>query len=250
MRTFSALAATLLAACGGGSDAIEVRGEFAGGPTSPGRVYALEARVDAEVRDGAFEIGGLATSPISLRLVQSGDTVGRIDVAELPSGSRLVLHGLRTDARSGRTFPSSVEITGAQAVRVNGIRMMNADALPGTVDADGTVLAASADRSALLVRPTSDELPDLRVSVSPSTSVLTRDSLDAKLNELSVGDSIHVNGTTQRGVVFATQLILPTSLAAPTVSLAEDAPRTAQRAPGRGRPPGRGHGKGRKKPKG
>jgi hypothetical protein len=240
MRIFLTLsAASILAACGGGSEAIAVQGDFAPGGTPPGRVFAVEARVDAEVRDDAFEIDGLATSPISLRLVQSGDTVGRIDIADLPPGSRAVLHELRTDARSGRAFPSTVELTGAQSVTVNGIRMMNADALPGTVDADGVVLAASGDHRALLVRPTDERLPDLRVVVTPLTALVAGDSLAADISTLAIGDSVRVQGKRERGFIIADRLTLPLSSAAPTVSSAagegernDEASSTASRSGG------------------
>jgi len=220
MRNFLALVGTtLLAACGGGSETITVGGDFApGGASSPGRVFAVEARVDAEVRGGAFELEGLATSPVSLRLVQTGDTVGRIDIADLPPGSRLVLHALRTDPRSGRAFPRTVELTGADVVSVNGIRMMNADALPSVVDATGTVLSASSDRVALLVRPTDDALPDLRTVVTPMTDVVTRDSLGADIRNLAAGDSVRVHGDAEGGFVVASRLVLLGAKPAPTVS--------------------------------
>jgi len=222
MRIFFALAgASILAACGGGAEGIAVQGDFAPGGTPPGRVFAVEAGVDTEVSDDGFEIDGLATSPISLRLVQSGDTVGRIDIADLPPGSRAVLHALRTDAGSGRAFPGTVELTGAQSVTVNGIRMMNEGALPATVDADGVVLAASADRRALLVRPANEQLPDLRVVVNPVTAVVTADSLAADISTLSIGDSVRVGGRRERGFIVADRLTLPLSSAAPTVSSAD-----------------------------
>ena len=232
MRIFLALTgASILAACGGGSEAIAVQGDFAPGGTPPGRVFAVEAGLDAEVRDDAFEIGGLATSPISLRLVQSGDTVGRIDIADLPPGSRAVLHELRTDARSGRSFPSTVELTGAQSVTVNGIRMMNEGALPANVDADGAVLAASGDHRALLVRPTDEQLPDLRVVVTPLTAVVTSDSLAADISTLSIGDSVRVHGKRERGFIVADRLVLPLTSAAPTVSSAAGEDEASSSAP-------------------
>jgi hypothetical protein len=221
MRIILALcSASILAACGGAAEGIAVQGDFAPGGTPPGSVFAMEAGVDTEVRDEAFELKGLATSPISLRLLQSGDTVGRIDIADLPAGSRAVLHELRTDARSGRAFPSTVELTGAQSVTVNGIRMMNEGALPATVDADGVVLAASSDRRALLVRPANEQLPDLRVVVTPVTAVLTRDSLAADISTLSIGDSVRVGGKRDRAFIVADRLTLPLASAAPTVSSA------------------------------
>ncbi len=194
MRTLPALA-VLLAACGSGAETISVKGDFADPAAAPGRVYALEARVDAEVRDGAFELGGLATSPISLRMVQNGDTVGQVELTELAPGTGVVLHGLRTDARSGRAFPATVEVSGARVVRVNGIRMMSPAALPAAINTRGVVLAASSDRAALLVRPADAGLPDLRVVVTPITV--------AELRSLAIGDSVHVRGPTESGFVVA-----------------------------------------------
>ncbi|HEX8209053.1 MAG TPA: hypothetical protein VF584_02615 [Longimicrobium sp.] len=237
MRIFFTLSGvSILAACGGGAEGIAVQGDFAPGGTPPGSVFAMEAGVDTEVRDEAFKIDGLATSPISLRLLQSGDTVGRIDIADLPPGSRAVLHALRTDARSGRAFPSTVELTGAQSVTVNGIRMMNEGALPATVDADGVVLAASGDHRALLVRPANEQLPDLRVVVTPVTAVLTSDSLAADITTLSIGDSVRVGGNRERGFIVASRLTLPLASAAPTVSSAdgEDEPNGEGRSPSGG----------------
>ena len=223
MRRLSLFGAALLAACGGAAEGITVSGDLApGGAASPDRVYAVEASQGAELSEGAFELAGLATSPISLRLVQSGDTTARIDIADLPPGSSVELHALRTDARSGRAFPASIELTGAQSVTINGIRMMNADALPVTVDADGVVLAHASDGSALLVRPANDQLPDLRVVVTPVTQIVTRDSLAANLATLSVGDSVVVRGSAERGYVVADRLILPLTSAAPTVSSTGD----------------------------
>lgn len=247
MRIFLALcSASILAACGGDAEGIAVQGDFAPGGTLPGRVFAMEAGTDAEVRDRAFELRGLATSPISLRLVQGADTVGRIDIADLPAGSRAVLHGLRTDARSGRAFPATVELTGAQSVTVNGIRMMNEGAIPATVDADGVVLAASADRRALLVRPANEQLPDLRVVVTPVTAVVTRDSLAADISTLSIGDSVRIGGKRERGFIVADRLTLSLDSAAPTVSSADgdDEPKdevrsTASRSAGSSSAPAR-----------
>lgn len=224
MRRPACLAlAALLAACDGAAEGITVEGDLApGAAAAPDRVYAVEAGQGAEVREGGFSLSGLATSPISLRLVQSGDTASRIDIADLPPGSSLQLHGLRTDRRSGRAFPTSIELEGAQSVTINGIRMMNADALPGTVDADGVVLAHASDRSALLVRPANDQLPDLRVVVTPVTSVVTRDSIAANLATLSIGDSVVVRGSTERGFVVADRLVVPVTSAAPTVSSSDE----------------------------
>ncbi|HEX8671424.1 MAG TPA: hypothetical protein VF710_06020 [Longimicrobium sp.] len=233
MRIFFALcSASILAACGGDAEGIAVQGDFAPGGTLPGRVFAVEAAVGTEVSDDGFKLDGLATSPISLRLVQTGDTVGRIDIADLPAGSRAVLHGLRTDTRSGRAFPSTVELTGAQSVTVNGIRMMNEGAIPSTVDADAVVLAASADRRALLVRPANEQLPDLRVVVTPVTAVVTRDSLAADISTLSIGDSVRVGGKRKRGFIVADRLTLALDSAAPTGSSAdgEDEPSDTDRS--------------------
>jgi hypothetical protein len=157
-----------------------------------------------------------------------------------------------------------VELSGARVVRVNGIRMMNPDALPGSVDAPGVVLAASSDRSALLVRPADDQLPDLRVVVTPTTTIINSDSLAADLRELSVGDSVHVHGPTERGFLVSDRITILRASPASTVSSApreerRDAPvvapvvRTSAPAVRRERQReerGKGRGKGNKKDKG
>ncbi|HEX8432309.1 MAG TPA: hypothetical protein VF625_13555 [Longimicrobium sp.] len=209
MRTLHAIAAVaLLSGCGDDAAGIAVRGDFAPGARAPTSVYALEAGRAAEVGDEGFSLADLSTAPISLRLLVDGDTAGRIDLPDLPDGAELTLHGLRMDAASGRAFPADVEIKGASSVMVNGIRMMNSSALPGSVDATGVVLAASADRAALLIRPTDDRLPDLRVVVTQTTATVTPDSQSAVLSAVSVGDSVRVQGPTDHGFVLANRLTL------------------------------------------
>ncbi|HYW06637.1 MAG TPA: hypothetical protein VE913_06765 [Longimicrobium sp.] len=209
MRTLHAMAAVaLLSGCGDDAAGIAVRGDFAPGARSPTSVYALEAGRAAEVGDKGFSLADLATAPISLRVLVDGDTAGRIDLPDLPDGAELTLRGLRMDAASGWAFPAEVELKGASSVMVNGIRMMNSSALPGSVDATGVILAASADRAALLIRPGDDGLPDLRVVVSQTTATVTPDSQSAVLSSVSVGDSVRVQGPTDRGFVLADRLTL------------------------------------------
>lgn len=209
MRTFSTMAAVaLLSGCGDDAAGIAVRGDFAPGARAPTSVYALEAGRGAEVDEKGFALADLSTSPISLRVLVDGDTAGRIDLPGLPDGAELTLRGVRMDAASGWAFPAEVEIKGASSVMVNGIRMMNPSALPGSVDATGVILAASADRAALLVRPTDESLPDLRVVVTQTTATVTPDSQSAVLSSISVGDSVHVQGPTERGFVLADRLTL------------------------------------------
>jgi hypothetical protein len=182
----------LLAACGGG-DTITVRGNFARAGDAPERVYALEARTEAEVRNGAFEVGGLATSPISLRLLRGGDTVGVLELSGVAAGSSVVLRGVRIDPRTRRAFPSTVELSGTPTATVNGVRV---GPLPARVDAAGVVLSASRDGAALLVRPADPDLPDLRVVTSPATA-------GTATAGLAPGDSVRVRGETERGFVVA-----------------------------------------------
>jgi len=209
MRTFHAMAAVaLLSGCGDDAAGIAVRGDFAPGARAPTSVYALEAGRGSEVGEKGFSLADLSTSPISLRLLVDGDTAGRIDLPDLPDGAELTLRGVRMDTASGWAFPAEVEIKGASSVMVNGIRMMNPSALPGSVDATGVILAASADRAALLVRPSDERLPDLRVVVTQTTATVTPDSQSAVLSSISVGDSVRVQGPTERGFVLADRITL------------------------------------------
>ncbi len=214
MRALPLLTLMLLlaAGCGAGERSITLRGDVADGAAAS-VVRAMEAGQDAEVMDGVFELTGLATSPVSLRLVQDGDTVGIIDLPDLPAGSELVLHRLRIDPATRRAFPASIEVEGADLVMVNGVRMGAPRRVPAEVDVAGTVLALTDDADALLVRPDDRRLPDLRVFIGEGTETVTLDGDPVPADALAEGDSVRLEGHTDRGVVIATRLTVPRALA-------------------------------------
>ena len=276
MRAFFLLVFAV-SACGGGADRVSIRGDFADSASAAALVRAVEAEREAEVKGGAFELRGLAAGPATLRLVRGADTAVTLALDNAPAGAGVVLHGLRTDARSGRAFPRAVELTGVDLLLVNGVRMANNATLPAEVDAHGAILALTDERDAILFRPDDAALPDLRVVVGLATETVTPDGDPVDVRSLGRGDSVRVKGRAEQGFVVAERLTVarrfaldaaspadagaaqPASRSASDpASVAASAPRTptprvrAAPAPvrvlkghGRGRGGGRGHGKGR-----
>ena len=271
MRAFFLLVFAV-SACGGGADRVSIRGDFADSASAAALVRAVEAEREAEVKGGAFELRGLAAGPATLRLVRGADTAVTLALDNAPAGAGVVLHGLRTDARSGRAFPRAVELTGVDLLLVNGVRMANNATLPAEVDAHGAILALTDERDAILFRPDDAALPDLRVVVGLATETVTPDGDPVDVMSLGRGDSVRVKGRADQGFVVAERLTVPRRFAldaAPPADavasrsasepapVAASAPRTTPRvraapAPvrvlkgqGRGRGGGRGHGKGR-----
>jgi len=263
-----------LAACRGAADRVSIRGDFADSASAPALVRAVEAEREAEVKGGAFELGGLSAGPATLRLVRGADTAGTLALDNAPAGAGVVLHGLRTDARSGRAFPRAVELTGVDLLLVNGVRMAGDDALPAEVDTHGAILALTDERDALLVRPDDAALPDLRVVVGVAAEAVTPEGAPVDLASLARGDSLRVQGHVDHGFVVAERLTVPRRLAldaAPRERVAEPTEPRASPAPspvaastppsaaprvralvprvlrghGRGRGGGRGHGRGK-----
>jgi hypothetical protein len=266
-----------LSACDGGADRVSIRGDFADSATAATAVRAVEAEREAEVKGGAFELRDLSAGPATLRLVRGADSAGTLALDNAPAGAAVVLHGLRTDARSGRAFPRAVELTGAELLLVNGVRMASDAALPGEVDAPGAILALTDEHDAVLFRPDDASLPDLRVVVGLGTETVTADGDPVDLASLARGDSIRVKGRADHGFVVAERLTVPRRVAMdaapPTETVASPseprsspgptpvaaaaptprvvaprvraAPVRVLRGNGRGRGGGRGHGKGK-----
>ncbi|HYE97627.1 MAG TPA: hypothetical protein VEJ18_01900, partial [Planctomycetota bacterium] len=113
MRRIAITSLLVLAACGGAADRVSIRGDFADSASAPTLVRAVEAEREAEVQGGAFELRDLSAGPATLLLVRGSDTAATLALDNAPAGAGVVLHGLRTDARSGRAFPRAVELTGA-----------------------------------------------------------------------------------------------------------------------------------------
>jgi hypothetical protein len=262
-----------LAACGGAGDRVSIRGDFADSASAATVVRAVEAGRDVEVTDGAFELRDLAAGPATLRLVRGADSSAVLALDNAPAGSAVVLRGLRVDPASGRAFPRSVELSGAEVLLVNGVRMGRDGALPAEVDARGSILALSDERDALLVRPDDASLPDLRVVVGLGTHAVREGGAPADLAALARGDSVRVRGRVDQGFVVADSLTVmgrtaageqampapeaapPPNDAVPSIPPAATVspralervgprPRSEPRGKGHGRGGGRGRGKG------
>lgn len=202
----ASLLTAALAGCDGGGERVSIRGDFADSAAVPTSVFAVEAGREAEVRRGAFDLGDLSAGPVTLRLVRGVDTVGSVLLQNVPAGTRLNLRGLRTDGPTRRAFPRALALEGPPLLLVNGIRMATDDAVPAGVDARGTVLTASEDGGALLVRPADAALPDLRVVIGLGTETMTPDSTPVEPASIGHGDSVRVEGRPEGGFVVATRL--------------------------------------------
>lgn len=200
------LLASALAGCDDGAERVSIRGDFADTAAVPTSVFAVEAGREVEVRRGAFDLRDLSAGPVTLRLVRGVDTVGSVLLQNVPAGTRLGLHGLRTDGPTRRAFPRSLALEGPPLLLVNGLRMAADDAVPAAVDTRGTVLTASDDGAALLVRPADAALPDLRVVLGLGTETVTPDSTPVEPTTLGRGDSVRVEGRADGAFVVATRL--------------------------------------------
>ena len=197
------------AACRAPGERAVIRGDFADSATAPASVVALEAGQNAEVQRRGFELRNLAAGPATLRLVRGTDTTGTLSLGALPAGAHVTLRGLRMDRATGRAFPRTIELTGADLVTVNGLRMAPDARLPAEVDAGGVVLALADDRDAALVRPDDPSLPDLKVVIGLSTETVSPDGDPVPVSALRTGDAVRVLGRTDEGFVVASRLIIP-----------------------------------------
>jgi hypothetical protein len=249
------LLAMPLSACGD-AGRVSVRGDFADSLAMPSSVVATEAGKDAEVKRGAFAMGGLAAGPATLRLVRGADSSAVLAISSLPAGARAVLHGIRVDSATGRAFPRSVELTGADVVLVNGVRMGSDAAVPAEVDARGTALGVSPGHDAVLFRPDASTIPDLRVAITLATQVATPDGDPVDASRIARGDSLRVQGRVDHGFVVASHITVPRRIAtAPPraePAASPDVPVSSSSTPARsssadrgGEARGAGHGRGR-----
>ena len=201
-----------LAACGGDEGAT-VAGNFAPRAGSPTSVWVVEAERSAGADTTGFSIADLVPGPASMRLMRGGDTAGVLNVGSLPSGAKLTLHGLRVDEASGLAFPRSIELDGADAVVVNGIRMAPDGRVPENVNAGGAVLGWAPEAGAMLLRPRNAALPDLRVIVGPTTELVGTDGGQAAASAVNPGDSVQVQGRFENGYVLASRITIPSRVA-------------------------------------
>jgi hypothetical protein len=216
--------AVVAGACGGAGERVTIRGDFADTAAVPTAVVAVEGGQQAEVKRGAFSLRDLSAGPITLRLVRGTDTVATLALQNVPAGTNVQLHGLETDAPTRRAFPRTLALNGPGVLVLNGIRMGRE---PDRVDALGTVIAASEDRAALLVRTSDATLPDLRVVIGVGTEVVLPDSTRLEPADLHRGDSVRVEGGSDQGYVVATRITVNRRI---TTALRES---TADPAPAR-----------------
>lgn len=211
-----------LAGCGGGGAVVEAA--FAPGTVVDAVSVAESGRAEAADSAG-FRLAGLTPGPARLRLVRGGDTVGLLQVAALPAGSRLRLEHLRVDPATGLAFPRAAELEGAATLTLNGVRFGSAERAPRRPDLAGTVLGWTPGTGALLLRPADGTLPDLRVLVVPATAVVDAAGDAAGASALAAGDSVHLVGRREGAYVVAERLVVPAA-----------APRAAVPPPGRAEP--------------
>jgi hypothetical protein len=205
----SILLILFLAACRD-NDAV-VRGDLAPGGAAESLVAAwVVGREGREpITGGQFELRSVPSGVADLRLGTDDGEAARLLIRDLPGGATLTLHGIRVQRRGGLAFPARIELRGGPVVTINGIRMAPQERLPGRIREDATVLARSDDAGALLVRPADARLPDLRVVVTDATETVTPDGDPAPLERIEPGDSVYVEGATERGYVIAARLVLP-----------------------------------------
>jgi hypothetical protein len=190
----------LLSACRGRSTTIEGTVAAGSGITE---VWPVGDAGGSPVRDGAFRLDEVRGDTLRLRFLTRRDTA-RMELTELPRGARLRLE--RVWVSDGVAFPGRVDAGGARRVSVNGLRMGGDGALPESLVAAGSVLAVSDESDALLLRPSSGELPDLRVVITPGTIATTGDGDPLPLEGLAVGDTLKVAGEGRDGYLVATRI--------------------------------------------
>lgn len=194
-------AALLVSGCG---RTTTVSGTLAEGESADS-VWDFAGDERAEVDADSFTISGLRGEVIDLRFID-GDDLARMEIRGA-AGEEIHLRDVWLD--DGVAYPSSVRIGGGGTVTVNGIRMMDPDRLPAEIDAEGTVLARSGSGDALLVRPADSSLPDLRVVVTPATSVASPDGDPVEAKTAEEGDTVRVRGRTENGYLVAAEMVLP-----------------------------------------
>jgi len=217
MRPFGLVIVSILplaAACGGDAGGVTIRGDFADLARTPTTVFAVEAEREAEVKRGAFVLRGLSAGPVTLRLVSGSDTVGVVALNSLPGGTALELRRLRVDEATSLAFPQAVGLTGPDLVTVNGVRMATDARIPAEVDVHGRVLSIAPEHDALMLRPDSSALPDLRVVAGLAAETVTPDGDPVEPARIAAGDSIRVQGRADHGFVVATRLIVSRRAAA------------------------------------
>lgn len=190
---------TMVLACG--DDTLTVRGSLLPG-SSATDVYVVGQPLRAPIESDSFVIGGISGELVELEFAEDGNRLGRMRI-ERWTGSELDLRGIWLE--DGIAFASTVE--GEGSATVNALRMAPEGALPRTLSAAVSVLAVSPEGDALMVRPDDGQLPDLRVVVTPGTSIETAAGDPAEA-DFRFGDSLRIEGDTEGGYVVATTVVV------------------------------------------
>ncbi len=194
-----------LTACGG--DGVVVRGTLAEGDDGARRVWLVGGGIGSAVRDSVFEVTADSAGTLALRFADEDGDISRMELEDVAPGADLLLSGVWIARGEGLAFPTSVTGEGDDMIRVNGLRVAISEDGSGDVDLQGTVLAVGDD--ALLIRPHDESQADLRVVVTPGTSIRSPDEDPSEVDDLEFGDSVRVQGMTTSGYVVATNLVTP-----------------------------------------
>lgn len=193
------LALLLLSACGEGS--LTLHGTLLPGSDATD-VYVVGQPLRGRVVADSFSIPGIRGEVVELEFADGEDRLGRMRI-EGWNARELTLRGVWTD--DGVAYATG--LAGESAATVNGLRMAGAAALPRELRVDGVVLSASGRGDAMIVRPDGERLPDLRVVLTPGTSI-EQEGGGPPPDELRFGDSLRVEGTSEAGYVVATRLVV------------------------------------------
>jgi hypothetical protein len=164
-----------------------------------------------EIAGGEFRLENVVGDTVDLRFASDDGDEGRMRILGLRGGSTLSLDGLWIE--DDWAFVTSVGLEGSRVVEINRMRMAPAETLEGDLAIDGTLLALSGGEDALIVRPADDQLPDVRVVVTPATVIESVDGDPVSLSEIDFGDSLTVRGVAEGGYLMAAEIQFPRSVA-------------------------------------
>ncbi len=205
---FAVPALVLLAACG--SREATLSGTVAEGEGLT-HVWVMGAPERSEIVGDSFSIAGIREDVVELRFSRGDREGGRMELRGIARGANLLLRGVSVN--DGVAFPTTLDGEGNHVVEVNGVRLGTLASVPGRVDARGSLLSRSRSGDALLLRPESGGLPDLRVVVTPGTEIRTEDGEPISLERTDFGDTLRVVGTGESGFVIATLVEVRRSVA-------------------------------------
>jgi hypothetical protein len=164
-----------------------------------------------QVAAGEFRLDNVVGDTIDLRFASDDGDEGRMRILGLRGGSTLTLDGVWIE--DDWAFATAVGLEGSRVVEINRIRMAPAETLEGDLAIDGTLLAVSRGDDALIVRPSDDQLPDVRVVVTPATVIESVDGDPVSLSAVDFGDSMTVRGVAEGGYLMAAEIQFPRAVA-------------------------------------